>query len=110
MKKVLTGIVGLLVLVAVVAYYYQKPNIDRIGMSTTLFTGAEQYENFSRIREMYPTTMLEAAKNPFVFPEGEPLALPATYEFDGAELSVTEFLTSTDTGALLIVEEGRIRF
>ncbi|MFN3235870.1 MAG: serine hydrolase domain-containing protein [Pseudomonadales bacterium] len=109
MNKALIGVTALLILGGALWIVF-KPNLDRVNLTTTLFTGAEQYENFPRIKEIYPTTTLTAAKTPFQFPTGKATTLPETYSFAGESRSVSDFLTLTDTSALLIIEDGKIRF
>jgi len=109
-KKVLLGLAVLLVIGSVVLVFVYKPNLERMELTATLFTGAEQYESFARMRELYPTTELKASSNPFEFPDGPKLDLPAHYEFGGTSRSVVEFLELTDTSALLILDGGKVRF
>ncbi len=79
-------------------------------MAATLFTGVEQYENFAKIKDLYPTTLLTAASTPYDFPSGEPLELPDRFSFEGKDFSVDDFLALTDTSALLVIQEGSVRF
>ncbi|GAA4677938.1 serine hydrolase domain-containing protein [Streptomyces youssoufiensis] len=75
-----------------------------------LFTGAPQHERFSRLQRILPTSELTPAARPYAWPHGESLSLPETFAFDGTELSCEEFLTDTDTAALLVLVDGAIRY
>ncbi|MGO4585813.1 serine hydrolase domain-containing protein [Arthrobacter sp. 2RAF6] len=75
-----------------------------------LFTGAEQHENFSRISELVPNTVMSAATQPRPWPQGEDAELPTSYDFEGVKRSTTQFLADTDTAALLVLQDGAIRF
>lgn len=110
MKKVIAGIVALLLMGVGVFIFVYKPNLERMELAATLFSGAEQYENFSRVREMFPTTVLTASSKPYDFPTGEEISLPENYDFNGESLSVADFLTLTDTSALLVLAGGKVRF
>ena len=110
MKKVIAGIVALLLMGVGVFIFVYKPNLERMELAATLFSGAEQYENFSRVREMFPTTVLTASSKPYDFPTGEEVSLPENYDFNGESLSVADFLTLTDTSALLVLAGGKVRF
>jgi len=110
MKKVLLGCAVLIFLGVGIAFLIYKPNLERIELTTTLFTGAEQYEAFSRIKDIYPTTLLTASSSPYEFPEGSPVKLPEDYVFNGEARSVSTFLELTDTSALLVLVDGEIRF
>jgi len=110
LKKILLVTLGSLVALIGVAYIVFKPNLGRLGMAATLFTGVEQYENFARTKDLYPTTLLTAASTPYDFPSGEPLELPDRFSFEGKDFSVDDFLALTDTSALLVIQEGSVRF
>lgn len=110
MKK-LALIAGCVLLVVVGAgYVLFKPQLERLAMASKMFSGAEQYENFARIKEMYPTTLLTAAPTPYDFPEGSPLTLPDRFTSAGKEYGVADFLALTDTSALLVLQDGKVRF
>ncbi|MFE6778450.1 serine hydrolase domain-containing protein [Streptomyces sp. NPDC057702] len=74
-----------------------------------LFTGAPQHERFSRLQRLLPTSELTPSTRPYSWPRGEALTLPETFAYDGVERSLEEFLTDTDTAALLVVVDGAIR-
>ncbi len=75
-----------------------------------LFTGAPQHERFSRLQRLLPTSELTPAARPYTWPHGASLSFPETFAFDGTELSCEEFLTDTDTAALLVPVDGAIRY
>lgn len=83
---------------------------DRELLFGSLFTGAEQYENFNRINMLMPTTTLSPANKAYRFPEGDAIELPTTYAFRGSALSSKAFLEETDTSALLVIKSGEIRY
>ena len=85
-------------------------SISRAAFVESLFSGAEQYENFNRLHTLFPTHTLEAAHNPFIFPLGNEIALPDIYSFDGKNHSSENFLTDTRTVALLVIKDGQIRY
>ncbi|MFP6664493.1 MAG: serine hydrolase [Deltaproteobacteria bacterium] len=110
MKKFFLGLL-LVVLVGggIFAFIYQR-QINRLAFATSLFSGAEQYENFGRIEEIFPTSKMTAAATPFRFAAGKSIDLPATFPWQGGDLATGAFLEATDTAALLVIENGRIRF
>lgn len=75
-----------------------------------LFTGEPQHENFARMSEFFPTSLLLPSPEPHVFPVGPALFLPETYEFDGTDRASADFLADTDTAALLVLHNGVTRF
>ena len=76
----------------------------------TLFSGAEQFENFSRINELLPTSRMAPAPTPVDFPLGEPIELPSSFRYGGQAVNTADFLRETDTSALLVVQAGQVRF
>ena len=75
-----------------------------------LFSGQRQFENFARFKTLLPTKKMAASASPYQFPDGSAYTLPQTYAFDGGRRSVEAFLADTDTSALLILKDGRVRF
>ena len=63
MRKWIALILGLIVLSAVVAWLVLGERIQRVRMVASLFTGVEQYENFPRLREVFPTAELPASSS-----------------------------------------------
>ena len=54
---------GLLVVAAGVGVIYMK-EIERAAFALNLFSGAEQYENFGRLAELFPVTTMTASPSP----------------------------------------------
>lgn len=79
MKKYLIGGAAALVVIGVIAYAFLADNIDRASTISTLFSGAEQYENFNRMDEMFPVNEVPASTAPYDFPDGDPITLPETF-------------------------------
>lgn len=75
-----------------------------------LFSGERQYENFARFKELLPVVRMEQSRRPIALPVGAMLDLPAEYNYETDERSSAQFLTDTDTAALLILKAGQIRF
>lgn len=74
-----------------------------------LFTGEPKHDVFSRFSALLPTARMTASGRPHVFEEGAPLVLPASFRFEGEDRSVEDFLRDTDTAALVVLRNGRIR-
>ena len=110
MPKKLLGGIALLAVVCGVAGLVWRTEIARLRFSTSLFSGAEQYENFARIAGLFPTTTTRAPERAVSFPAGTPITLPAGFDYEGRHWRTGEFLETTDTAALLVLHRGRIRF
>ncbi len=78
--------------------------------SLNLYSGEPQHETFPRLKEMFPTGVMKASATPFRFPEGAPLALPRSYDFEGQARDTEAFFDATDTAALLVLQDGTVRF
>ncbi|MBO6544644.1 MAG: serine hydrolase [Alphaproteobacteria bacterium] len=110
MKKILIGAGALVLVVAIGAGLYFKREIERASFAATLFSGAEQYENFANIANMFPVATMSASRTPFQFEEGEKIQLPESFEYNGKSVQTADFLAKTDTGALLVIENGKVRY
>ncbi|MBN3782857.1 serine hydrolase [Burkholderia sp. Ac-20345] len=75
-----------------------------------LFTGAPQHENFCRVDELAPISRMPASSKPYTWPNGPTIALPQTYTFEGTSRSTEDFLVDTDTAAILVLVDGKIRY
>ncbi|UUU19166.1 serine hydrolase domain-containing protein [Streptomyces sp. DSM 40750] len=73
------------------------------------FTGVPQHDHLCRMKDLLKSREMAPAARPYVWPEGEATALPETYVFDGASRSSKEFLTDTDTAAVLVLIDGVVR-
>lgn len=81
---------------------------ERMAFVTSLFTGAEQYETFNRLADIFPHHKIRASSSPRSFPRGETIELPETYPFDGQARNTETFLEETDTAALMVIADGKI--
>ncbi|MEO0435623.1 MAG: serine hydrolase [Pseudomonadota bacterium] len=109
MKRLWKPAVITLLLVIGATLWVFGDKIQRLRWATSLFSGAEQYEQFSSIPELLPTSKLEPAAEPFIWPEGKMISLPDTFDHSGRAIRVAEFLAETDTSALLLIKDGEIR-
>lgn len=83
--------------------------MNRADYISSLFTGTPQHENFGRLREFMPTSIMTAAPSPHVFPAGQPIAMPSSYPYLGEARATETFLAETDTMALLVLQGGTLR-
>ena len=87
----------------------EKKQEARIAFFSSLFTGAEQYENFNRVKELVPTSSLAPSSNPYNFQEGVETELPQSFLYKGETVSTEEFLDKTDTSAVFVLKDGEVR-
>ena len=110
MKKYVLGGFAIVLIAGIAAGFYYKRNLDRLAFSGTLFTGAEQYENFNRLAEIYPVTTMPASAEPFQFDEGLKVTLPNSFSYKGKSVDTQAFLEETDTSAVLVLKDGKVRY
>ncbi|WP_456696210.1 serine hydrolase domain-containing protein [Aeromicrobium sp. P5_D10] len=75
-----------------------------------LFTGAPQHENFNRMAQLLPSTQMPPSSSPRPWRVGSPVSAPETFEGAGTTKSFEDFFAETDTAALLMIEDGEIRY
>ncbi|RSU68621.1 serine hydrolase [Sphingomonas sp. S-NIH.Pt3_0716] len=109
MKWLLLGGVTL-TLAACAASGARTPQPDRARFVGSLFSGQEQYENFARIGAIFPTAPVTAPAKAFQFPEGARATLPPTFNYEGQPVDTAAFLSETDTAALLVLKDGKVRY
>ena len=80
------------------------------GSGLELFSGKAQHDAFCRMGDFFPTSTLASSPDPRPIEPGAPFTVPATFTFDGATRSSADFLTDTDTAALLVIHNGTMRF
>lgn len=98
---------AIVVLIGCAAPPQPDARMDFVG---SLFSGAEQYENFNRLAEVFPSNRISASAEPKPFPAGDPLQLPASYTHAGSAGDTQALLRETDTAALLVIHEGKLRY
>jgi len=82
---------------------------ERAAWTQSLFTGAEQFEYLNRLREIMPTHTIETGPTSHPFPRGAAIELPESFVYEGEMLDTPEFLSLSDTAALLVIRNGEIR-
>ncbi len=75
-----------------------------------LFSGVAQHDNFPHLADVMPSHAMDAAPQPRPFFAGVPVQLPNSFSYAGSDRPTADFLTSTDTAALIVVKDGAIRF
>ncbi|MEC9415485.1 MAG: serine hydrolase, partial [Pseudomonadota bacterium] len=78
--------------------------------ASSLFTGVEQYQNFNRVYEFFPTSELVPSNAPLIFEHGPSIELPSHFIFQDNLINVNEYLSRTDVTAILILKDGKIRY
>ena len=104
------GFIAIFSLFMFTVAYSNNVNEERLRFVGSLFTGEEQYQNLNRVYEIFPTSKLSHSSKPLVFKKGAPLELPSNFIFEDKVVKVDEYLSRTDTSALLILKDGKISY
>lgn len=75
-----------------------------------MFSGVPMYDYFCRMAELSPSTTMSPSSAPHEWDDGAPFTLPTTYEFAGRTAPLDDFLRRTDTAALLVLQDGKVRY
>ncbi len=109
MKRIIVAGVVVIVVVGVALGLFYRREAQRLAFAATLFSGAEQYEHFGRLDQYFPTVEVGAPSQPYAFPAGDPIAMPAAFTYRGTTVDTESFLEETDTTALLVLQDGALR-
>jgi CubicO group peptidase (beta-lactamase class C family) len=107
--KIKIGITSFFLVVLIVACS-SDVNEERLLWVSSLFTGEEQHQNFNRVYKIFPTSKLLPSSKPLVFEKATLLNLPSNFIFKDKIVNVDEYLSRTDTSALLIIKDGKISY
>ena len=88
----------------------KNPQEERLSWASSLFTGVEQYQNFNRVYEFFPTSELIPSNTPLIFEHGPSIELPSHFIFQDNLVNVNEYLSRTDVTALLVLKDGTITY
>ena len=110
LKKYLSIAVFILALAVTFIWINYADRIQRLQVVGSLFTGAEQIQNFNSMHEMFPVNVLPPAEQVLEFESGVATPLPTSFMYLGAEVLTSEFITRTDSGALLVLKDGKVTF
>jgi CubicO group peptidase (beta-lactamase class C family) len=83
----------------VLAVIFER-ELDRLRFATSMFSGAEQVA----------TRRIAAPPAASLLPDGERVSLPISFEFEGGQADLADFLDQTDTTGLLVLADGKVVF
>jgi CubicO group peptidase (beta-lactamase class C family) len=81
---------------------------QRAYFANGLFSGTDEVDNFRSLGTLFPVHGIARPAHPDPLPAGAPLELPAGFTFNDLAESTEDFLSSTDTTGLLVLQDGRI--
>ena len=108
MKKYLLVGGSLVAVAAIIFTATQWTNIKRFQYALSLFSGSEQFENFANIKNLFPVSEMTPSTSPYSFPNADRIVLPESFSYQDTTWNTEEFLSTTDTGALLVLKSGEV--
>lgn len=109
-RVVLSACAGLALLLVLAAWKVHDRGLGRVLMGLSLFRGFEQAANFSRAACLFPASSMTPSSEPYELPVGDPISLPQSFVYGERRIEVESFLAQTDTGALLVLSDGKLRY
>lgn len=103
-KKVLLGLVALLLIAAVILY----PKYKMLNHSIHLFDDDRIVENFRSFDKIWPVSRMSPATTPHKYPVAESIQLPEYFEFGGNKLNAKQFLEDSWTTGFLVIQDDTI--
>ncbi len=103
-KKILIGLLILLVIAAIIFY----PKYKMLQHSIHLFDEDKIVENFRGFDKVWPVTTMSASTNPYKYPQGSELKLPQDFQFKGTSYNTEQFLKDSWTTGFLVIQNDSI--
>jgi CubicO group peptidase (beta-lactamase class C family) len=107
LSRVLLAIAVLLTVCAAALVATHQRELRRLPFVLSLFSGAEQVENFRAMNRLFSSAPVRRSGPAFRF-KTRLAALPETYVFEGETRSLEAFLAEVDTTGMLVVKEDVI--
>jgi len=100
-------IILILLVIALILFF---PKLKRLYHTIHLFDEANIIENFRSFDKAFPSSTLTASPNPFIYPKGEKISLPTTFDFEGQSINTESFLKESSTTGLLVIQDDKLVF
>ena len=107
-KRIALVVIAVLVVGVAITGVAKWREVKRAQFVASMFSGADEVENFRSMNTIFPTRNIARAGEAFIFPEGEALNFPTTYSYEGKTLDAAKLITETDTTALVVIHHGKI--
>ena len=109
MRNAIFGLLGILTIAILgLLLFVTQPWSDYSPLAmNSLFAPDKRVENFRQMERVFPYRTVKAAAAPFSFPRAEQ-PLEVTYNFNGEQRNLNEFLERVTATGLLVIQNGRI--
>ncbi|TYA53104.1 serine hydrolase domain-containing protein [Formosa maritima] len=103
-KKI--GLVLLFILIVCCIWLY--PKYKMVNLTMHLFDEDKIVTNFRSFDSIWPVSVLEAPSNKHIYSEGTPLNLPESFQFEGKDYNIQNFIEDSWTTGLLVIQNDSI--
>jgi hypothetical protein len=107
MFKVITKILGVLLVAVIVVLVLKWESAKRLYDVTTLFDEDKIVSNFSSMKEIFNSVEIQSDSEPYFFSH-QPQALPDQFQYKDNTVVTKEFLQRTATTALVVLRDETI--
>lgn len=104
LSKILFALFALLLILAVVF----STKIKRLYEVLYLLDEDRIVENFRSFDQLMPVSRIKASPNPFVYPKGELLNIPANFVYEGKNMRSDDFMKESNTTGLMVVQNDTV--
>lgn len=107
MPKTIIKITVVVALVLIGIVLFSGQTLHRLYHTATLFDKDKIVHNFSNMKDLISTVEIESSSEPYLF-SSQPQALPESFQYGEKLVSTEEFLTRSDTTALVVLKNEDI--
>ena len=103
-KKILLGLLVLLVIAAIIFY----PKYKMLNHTIHLFDEDRIVENFRGFKDIWPVSTMTASSQPHKYPQGNEIKLPDDFQYNGQSYNTDQFLKDSWTTGFLVIQNDSI--
>jgi hypothetical protein len=105
-KKIGLGLLFLLLIFSV--WFY--PKYKMLNLTIHLFDEDQIVTNFRSFNSIWPVAVMKAPENKFIYPQGTPIKLPESFQYEGNELNTQKFLEDSWTTGFLVIQNDSLAY
>lgn len=105
-KYILFSIVGVVILASIIYY----PKYQRGIFIEEAMSGDNNFYTFIHMNEFFPAKEVEKGASPYIFPKNTPIQLPTTFNYQNQTFNTVDYLDSTGTQGLLVIQNDSLIF
>ena len=103
-KKIGLGLLLLLIIFGI--WFY--PKYKRLNLAMHLFEEDQIVTNFRSLDTAFPIAVMESPSEKHVYPNGVPMELPKSFQFEGKEYNTQKFIEDSWTTGFLVIQNDNL--